>query len=73
MPRPGDPVTGGPRPLVQTRIESTAKAWVLRRAASETEDDNVAEIARRLILYALPRMPHGWLPAEDQHDTVEKT
>lgn len=66
MPRPGDPERGGPRDLVQARAESAVHRWIARRARSETEG-NESEIIRRCLWFALPRMPHGWVPEEQQN------
>jgi hypothetical protein len=69
MPRPGDPETGGPRPLIQTRVVTSVKARVRRRATAET-DGNLSAIANRLIVYALDRMPENWDPGEDLTPTT---
>lgn len=74
MPRPGDPFTGGPRPRVETRVNSPISAWVHRRGQAET-DGNVSEILALLISYALPRMPVGYDPDADpfHSTTTEET
>jgi hypothetical protein len=71
MPRPSVSDDGGMSPLIHTRADRAVKAHVVRRAAAET-DNNISEIARRLIIYALPRMPVGFDPYSTTPTTEEQ-
>jgi hypothetical protein len=49
----------GPRPLLQARAPREVHLRITRRALDETRG-NESELIRRLVEYALPRMPRGW-------------
>lgn len=62
MSMPADPV--GPRPLLQARADRAVHLQITRRAMTETRG-NESELIRRLVEYALPRMPRGWFSDEE--------
>jgi len=49
---------------IRARVEEHIGERVERRARAET-DGNLSEITRHLLIYALPRMPVDYDPADD--------
>lgn len=66
----GDRDRGGERKELRARIDDAEHEGLERRAAAETATErdpegNTSEMARRLLRWAIPRMPVGCNPYEE--------
>ncbi len=59
------PRPGPRRGVISVRASDEGRAAIERRAAAEA-DENLSEMARRLLAWAVPRMPSGWTPEQDR-------
>ena len=61
------PRPGPRREPIHVRVSEAGRGEIEKRAAAEVGGDRpLSEMARRLLAYAVTRMPVGWTPETDR-------